>query len=269
MDSGEPFEAPRSHRASTGTARLPVLLVLHQEHSSCGHVGRLLHARGHPLDVRRPRFGDPLPRTLAHHAGSIVFGGPMSANDSDEYLRQEFDLVELALREQSPYLGICLGAQMMAMCLGARVAPHASGHVEIGYHAVTPLPAATMGGAWPTRFYQWHRDGFDMPSGARGLVSAPGPVPNQAFSYGEAAIGLQFHPEITYAMAARWSGRNEHRFPDLTGASPREAQLADHVAHAPIVLSWLARFLDEWLTPGCADKMSHDKVVCNLATVTA
>ena len=64
--------------------RLPVLIVLHQETSTPGRVGNALRALGHSLDIRRPRFGDPLPETLAHHAGAVIFGGPMSANDSDD-----------------------------------------------------------------------------------------------------------------------------------------------------------------------------------------
>ena len=222
----------------------PILIVLHQEHSSAGHVGQLLLDRGFALDIRRPRFGDPLPATLDRHSGAVIFGGPMSANDGDDYIAREIALVDLALKEQRPYLGICLGAQMMAACLGARVAPHGGAHVEIGYHAIKPS-RGLIGGRWPERVYQWHREGFDLPSGAEPLAEAEGPFPNQAFRYGPAAIGVQFHPEITFAMVARWSGRNEHRL-DVPGARPRPAQLADHVAYGPEVRAWLGRFLDDW-----------------------
>lgn len=227
-------------------ARKPVLIILHQEHSTPGHVGHLLHARGHRLDIRRPRYGDPLPDTLSGHAGTVILGGPMSANDKDDFMLAEIGLVELALREEAPFLGICLGAQMMALCLGAKVAPDPDGRVEIGYHAISPLPVADIGGVWPTRCYQWHNEGFGLPAGAQALAVSHGPFPNQALRYGPAAFGLQFHPEITYAMAARWSGRNEHRL-DRPGASLRDAQLSDHIAHGPLVRRWLARFLAEWL----------------------
>ena len=63
-----------------------VLVVLHQEQSTPGRIGRLLRENGYRLDVRRPRFGDPLPRTMEAHAGAVVFGGPMSANDADDWL---------------------------------------------------------------------------------------------------------------------------------------------------------------------------------------
>jgi GMP synthase (glutamine-hydrolysing) len=241
-----------------GRSKSPVLIVLHQEHSSAGHVGQQLVRRGFALDIRRPRFGDLLPETLARHAGAVIFGGPMSANDADDFVAREIGLVELALKEQRPYLGICLGAQMMAVCLGARVAPHPDAHVEIGYHDIKPLivqsaPAADdvdlLGGRWPERVYQWHREGFDLPAGAEALAASEGAFANQAFRFGPAAVGVQFHPEITYAMVARWSGRNESRL-DAPGARPRPAQLADHIGHGPEVLAWLGRFLEDWLALG-------------------
>jgi len=74
---------------------LPVLIILHQETSTPGRVGNALRALGHTLDIRRPRFGDPLPETLDLHAGAVVFGGPMSANDPDDYVRQEIDWIEI------------------------------------------------------------------------------------------------------------------------------------------------------------------------------
>src|SRR6201985_3314993 len=81
---------------------LPVLIILHQETSTPGRVGNALRALGYRLDIRRPRFGDPLPETLDHHAGAVMFGGPMSANDGDDYIRREIDWIGVALREERP-----------------------------------------------------------------------------------------------------------------------------------------------------------------------
>src|SRR5882757_4589510 len=127
--------------AQTMSPSRPVLIVLHQETSTPGRVGNALRALGHPLDVRRPRFGDPLPKTLDDHSGAVIFGGPMSANDPDDFIRREIDWIAVPLREQRPFLGICLGAQMLAMQLGARVAPHPQGRSQIGYYPVRPTPA--------------------------------------------------------------------------------------------------------------------------------
>ena len=119
----------------------PVLLILHQEHSSPGRVGQVLAKLGYPLDIRRPRFGDPLPETMDEHAGAAIFGGPQSANDNEEFVRREIDWIGVPLRDKKPYLGICLGAQMMAHHLGGRVYPHPQGHAEVGYYPIRPTQA--------------------------------------------------------------------------------------------------------------------------------
>src|ERR1044072_1597511 len=117
---------------------LPVLIVLHQETSTPGRVGNALHALGYRLDIRRPRFGESLPETLQGHAGAVIFGGPMSANDPDDFIRREIDWIAVPLKEQRPLLGICLGAQMLAMQLGARVAPHPAGRAHLGDYYICP-----------------------------------------------------------------------------------------------------------------------------------
>ena len=68
--------------------------------------------------MRRPRFGDALPATMHEHAGAVIFGGPMSANDADDFIRREIDWIAVPLRDEKPFLGICLGAQML--CARAR-----------------------------------------------------------------------------------------------------------------------------------------------------
>ena len=229
----------------------PVVVVLHQPHSNPGHIGQWLRARGHTLDIRKPRFGDTLPDTLEHHAGAVIFGGPMSANDTDDFIKLETEWIGVALREGKPFLGVCLGAQMLARHLGARVYEHPEKHVEIGYHRIEPTPHGKQFGKWPERVYQWHREGFDLPSGASRLATAEGKFDNQAIAYGACAVGVQFHPEITYAMVNRWSGSNPHRL-TLPGAFDRPSQLSDHLYHGPGVRGWLDGFMSRWLKGGMA-----------------
>ena len=92
----------------------PILIVMHQETSTPGRVGHALRQRGYRLDMRRPPLGDPLPATMTGHAGAIIFGGPMSANDPTDFIRREIDWLRAPLKENKPFLGICLGAQMLA-----------------------------------------------------------------------------------------------------------------------------------------------------------
>ena len=95
---------PAAERPLAGRSHLPVLIVLHQETSTPGRVGNALRELGYPLDIRRPRFGDTLPKTLESHAGAVIFGGPMSANDGDEFIRREIDWIAVPLAEQRPFL---------------------------------------------------------------------------------------------------------------------------------------------------------------------
>jgi GMP synthase (glutamine-hydrolysing) len=229
----------------TAAALLPVLIVLHQESSKPGRVGNVLQAIGHPLDIRRPRFGDVLPETLDAHAGAVVFGGPMSANDDEDYLRREIDWIEVPLREQRPFLGICLGAQMLAKQLGAEVAPHPEGRTEIGYYPIRPTAAGlALCPDWPERVYHWHREGFALPSGAD-LLAEGDDFPVQAFQYGH-AFGVQFHPDVTAAMMHCWTTRDSEQL-DAPGAQPRHQHFSGRAMHDRLERAWLAHFIGGWL----------------------
>ncbi|KIU50065.1 MULTISPECIES: glutamine amidotransferase [Bradyrhizobium] len=224
----------------------PVLIVLHQETSTPGRIGNALRALGYPLDIRRPRFGDALPETLDAHAGAVIFGGPMSANDPDDYVRREIDWIAVPLREQRPFLGICLGAQMLARQLGARVAPHPQGRVEVGYYPVRPTEAGrALCPDWPARVYHWHGEGFQLPDGAD-LLATGDDFPVQAFRFGN-AFGLQFHPDVTYAMMHRWTTRGCARM-DSPGAQPGNLHFAERAVHDAAERAWLKHFVDGWIT---------------------
>ena len=221
----------------------PVLIVLHQESSKPGRIGNVLRELGHSLDIRRPRFGDPLPETLDDHAGAVIFGGPMSANDPDDYIRREIDWIGVPLREQRSFFGICLGAQMLAMHLGARVAPHPEGRAQIGYYPIRPTAAGrAICPDWPDHVYHWHREGFELPPGAD-LLAEGSDFPNQAFQYGN-AFGVQFHPDVTYAMMCGWTTRGRL---DQPGAQPRHQHFAGRAVHDVAERAWLKHFIDLWL----------------------
>jgi GMP synthase (glutamine-hydrolysing) len=220
-----------------------ILVVLHQERSSPGRVGQVLQAQGFELDIRRPPLGDPLPDTLDEHAGAVIFGGPMSANDQDEFVRRETEWLSVPLVEDRPFLGICLGAQMLVNHLGGRVHAHRDGLVEIGWY---PLKATEDGKAlmhWPEMVYQFHREGFSLPDGATLLATAEN-YPNQAFRYGNNAWGIQFHAELTRVMMQRWVVHGAHRF-ELPGAQPGRDHLGGRMIWDTHLKRWLDEFLDK------------------------
>jgi GMP synthase (glutamine-hydrolysing) len=227
--------------------RPAILAVLHQEHSTAGRVGLRLKARGYDLDIRKPRFGDPLPETLAEHAGAIIFGGPQSANDTDAFIKHETDWVGVPLKEGVPFLGLCLGAQMMARYLGAAVTPHADGHIEVGWFGLTPTDAGRQLMDWPDCVHQFHREGFELPAGATLLAEgSPETFPNQAYAYGPAAFGIQFHIELTTAMVNRWTGRIGDRS-KAPGGQPAPAHFEGRALHDWKTAAFLDAFLDIWL----------------------
>lgn len=234
----------------TPEARKPVLLILHQEHSTPGRAGTALTRLGYPLDIRRPRFGDPLPKTMAEHAGAIIFGGPQSANDAEDFVKQEIDWINVPLSEAKPYLGICLGAQMMARTLGARVFCHVDQRAEVGYYPIRPTAEGrAVQDLWPDHVYQWHREGFDLPPGAVMLAEGDEHFPVQAMRYGPAAFAIQFHPEVSHLMMCRWTTRAAARF-ELPGAKSREQHFADRPVYDYAIRQWFTNFLDHWLRSG-------------------
>jgi GMP synthase (glutamine-hydrolysing) len=218
-----------------------ILVILHQETSSPGRVGHILRHRGFGLDIRRPALGDPLPHSLRDHAGAIIFGGPMSANDPDEYVAREIEFCGVALKEEKPFLGICLGAQMLVKQCGGKVCSAPCGGVEIGWY---PLQATDEGKKlldWPDMVYHFHREGFDLPSGFE-LHATASLYPNQAYRYGRNAYGVQFHGELTEAMMRRWAVKGAHRF-DMPNAQKGHAHLEGRLLHDAPLRRWLENYL--------------------------
>ncbi|MGA1624376.1 MAG: glutamine amidotransferase-related protein [Prochlorothrix sp.] len=185
-----------------------ILAVVHQQTSTPGHLGHLLQQQGYRLDLRCPALGQSLPQGLDPYAGVVVFGGPMSANDDGTlpFIRTELDWIEQVLTLEKPFLGICLGAQLLARVLGATVQPHPEGRVEVGYWplavaesvaspvAADPVPAAVqppMQGVNPLAglevVFQWHNEGFELPQGAQRLAATEN-FPTQAFVYGASGV---------------------------------------------------------------------------------
>jgi GMP synthase (glutamine-hydrolysing) len=242
--------------ASTDSASSPpssapsVLVVVHQKTSTPGLVGTVLRQAGFRLDIRCPAIGQPLPESLANHAGAIVFGGPMSANDDStlSFIRTELDWIAIALESGKPYLGICLGAQLLARVLGAQVAPRRDGQMEVGYGSIKATAAGQPVLGHLRQVFQWHREGFALPAGTTLLATSTNGFPNQAYRYGDRAYGLQFHPEITRDMIERWTIAAAHHL-QRPEAQPRDAQFEAHAAYGADVECWLTQFLRDWSKP--------------------
>jgi GMP synthase (glutamine-hydrolysing) len=220
----------------------PVLIVLHQEMSTPGRAGLMLQERGYRLDIRRPVLGQKLPDTMRNHSGAIIFGGPMSANDPDDFVREEIDWISVPLKENRPFLGICLGAQMLVKHLGGKVESHTEGHTEIGWYPIESTEEGRKVMDWPDMVYHFHREGFDLPAGAK-LLARGETYENQAIRFGENAWGVQFHGELTRVMMHRWVVRGASRF-ELPNAQTGDRHLEGRFLHDAALKRWMSGMLD-------------------------
>lgn len=183
------------------------LIIQHGEDEGAGHIERLFRERG-VVDVRHMWRGDALPDTLDGYDALVVLGGPMSALDDAGHpnLRRESQLLVESARAGRLTLGICLGAQLFARGLGARV--YTGPQAELG---ILPLHVNELGMADPLlstctgrSLVQWHRDTFELPDGVTHLASTP-LFANQAFRFGARGWAVQFHPELDLAMRTTWA----------------------------------------------------------------
>ena len=236
------------------------LLIVHQKRSDPARVGAVLAESGYELDRRCPNLGDPLPESMEAHDIVVIFGGPMRANDrhNDDApgIRVELDFIPKVLHSGKPLLGICLGAQMLAKTLGAEVGPHPEDHIEAGYYEIRPTVAGKSYFDGPMMVYQWHREGFTLPSGAT-LLAEGESYDNQAFRYGAAAFGIQFHPEVLEPNIRRWARQGNKRL-NCPGARPRETHFSGFKKHDPIVDRWIRRFLAQITAIGDLDADAAD-----------
>ena len=196
--------------AASGTTPPRVAVVQHTAVCPPGRVGDWLREDGCALDVFRCHAGEGLPTTLEPYAALVVLGGEMGAYDDvrHPWLTPTKDLLAAAVAAGLPTLGICLGLQLLAVACGGRVAPAAAGP-QLGVRAVEPTAAAgddpllhdlAPGAAG----VHWNNDlVVDLPPGAVVLSTSAGTV--QALRLGDAAWGLQHHPEVDPATLRLWT----------------------------------------------------------------
>lgn len=228
-----------------------ILIVAHSDWRE-GRLDPLLRAKGYSVTWCCPAGGEDLPVDHGEFAGTVVLGGLQSANDAESqpYLRREIDWIQRHLTDDHRFLGICLGAQLLARALDARVQRHPEGLNEIGYYPIRPTPAGAELIPFGLQVYHWHQEGFEVPKGAE-LLASGDTFPNQAYRYGSSIYGLQFHPEVTTSVAKAWIGSAADHLA-RPGAQTAEQQLAASSRYDAPLHGWLDRFLDHWLAAGAA-----------------
>ena len=233
-------ERPLGVNEPAATAPL-VLVVVHEEHAGLGRLGDLVGCR---LDERRPDRGDEVPVDASGHDALVVLGGSMAAWDDDvaPWLPATRRLMAAAVEDGVPTLGICLGAQLLALATGGRVERGGVG-LEVGLvplELTAEAAADELMAAVRQRLgerlsvAEWHQDAItELPPGAVPLVVGER-YPHQAFRLGERAWGVQYHPEVTVEDWQDWMDGG-HGAVRTEGLHPHEVTAAMHEAEASLV----------------------------------
>jgi GMP synthase (glutamine-hydrolysing) len=195
---------------------MAVLIIKNHHSEGPGTIGDFLKKEDIPFRIVELSSGE-IPPPLEDFDTLVIMGGPMGVYELDQYphLRVGSRLIRESMNRGMKVFGICLGAQMLAYCLGARVFKGSS--EEIGWHSIEltgdglkdPLMRKlathpSVRDFWKQfKVLQWHGDTFELPIGAI-LLAKSGHYQNQAFRYGENIYGFQFHIEVTKSMILEW-----------------------------------------------------------------
>ena len=189
------------------------IVLKHVDFEGPSRIGALLEERGCSIDLRSLERGDPVPERLARDELLIVMGGPMGVGDLAgnrfPFLHHEVQLLRQCLADDTPVLGVCLGAQLLAHAAGAAVYPlrvHGARTFEIGWGPIQLQQAgdpALAGLPAEMHVLHWHGDTFDLPVQAQ-LLASTAACPNQAFRLGRRQFGVQFHCETTAEDVETW-----------------------------------------------------------------
>ena len=225
------------------------------QHIACEPPGvyeDVLRERGVVLRRVELDEGEPLPDWRDFEA-IVAMGGPMSVNDEAElpWLADEKRVIAEAVRAGTPYWGACLGVQLLAASLGARV--YSGPTPEVGILPVLLTEEASADPVFeglPNELLslQWHGDTFDLPDGAVRLARSPA-YENQAFRFGQAAYGVQFHLEVSVDMAHEWAAvpAYEEYLDRVHGPGSVPRLIAELEARADEILLSGRHMFERWL----------------------
>jgi len=237
---------------------MTVLIIKHTDIEGPGLIEYCLKEEKIPHQILKLQSDLRLPKP-DEFKSIVILGGPMNVYEEDQFpfLREEDLFIKESIQRGKSVLGICLGAQLIAKALGAKVTKAPA--KEIGWYDVSLTKVGShdpLFSRFPKSFsaFQWHEDTFDIPLAGK-LIATSDSVPHQAFRYGENAYGLQFHPEVTEQMIRDWMETYEEEFngskipllPKLRILSETEKQIGTYQKRG---MEFLKNFFKESETAG-------------------
>jgi GMP synthase (glutamine-hydrolysing) len=195
-----------------------IWVIQHHPVENLGSIADALEGAALAWQYVRTFDGQPVPQDMKGAGGLILMGGPQGVSETEQhpFLKDEMRLIESALKDDRPVLGVCLGSQLLAAALGAKV--YQGARREIGWHPVRLTTEARndrlLKGV-PEQFtaFHWHGDVFDLPHDSVTLASSE-ISPIQAFRYGDKAYGFLCHLEVTeasvHAMVREFTDEVKH-----------------------------------------------------------
>lgn len=216
---------------------MPQLLVIkHVQRHNFGVIASICERLKLDIDLRTTPLGDPTPASLQGYVGLIILGGPDSVYDDKPYFKDDLDLIAKAEKAGIPFLGICLGAQLLAHYIGGEVYRGTLGAARHFSAIALQTDDAVFGHELTeVAVFQWHQDTFTLPETAT-ILATDGQYPLQAFKWKNQFYGVQFHPEVDVDVVQRWA-----RFIGLDASVP--SLLHDAEKNLPAVHTWLEAFL--------------------------
>ncbi len=228
-------------------AKKKAVLLRHMKGERDDHVMRWLSENNIDMAHVNPACGVPLPAGHEGFDALVIYGGIQSANDKEQspYIPEELEWISRWIHAGKPILGICLGSQLLAKCLGGSVFRHPEGRIESGFYKIQPTGESGKFLEETAYFYQWHSENFSLPPDCT-LLATGETFHNQAFRYNSNVYGIQFHPEVTRTMLSQWvkAGASELNLP---GACSASRQLEDEARYGKAMGTWCSNFMANWV----------------------
>ena len=231
----------------------PILVICHVAHEGLGSMEPLFKKKGVLFEYQSLATDDSLSIDHQKYSALIVMGGPMGVYQTEQYpfLETEVKIIRAFLAEGKPFLGICLGAQVLAKALGAFVGKNKQ--KEIGWYPLNLTDQAKDDPLFKKMkvtetVFQWHGDTFQIPQGAVCLASSP-LCTHQAFRFGKNVYGLQFHVEMTKELVDEWLSieANKEELESLRGQIDPLKISTETLLNLPRLQEICQGMVEEWL----------------------